>query len=202
MTVKIQKKSGYLMGVKGAILIPLNPDGSMPDTPERHPIKTTQNVGVEMEVVEGESTELRGGDVLLARVQEDDYVVAVNLTLTDARTDLVAEAIITGGQLITQDDGQGGQEVIGIAAPTIEQQRQGRPPFALEVYVANFNKSGGRDGWLKYTFPYCRGRAPNIEHQDREWGTPEFEIRAEENPATGESAYRKEFVDQLPPELQ
>lgn len=198
----IQKKSGYLRGVKGAILIPLNPDGSMPATPERHPIKTTQSVGIELEIAEGESTELRGGDTLLARVQEPDYVVAANITMTDARTDLVTEAIITGGQLITQDDGQGGQEVIGIAAPTIEQQGQGKPPFALEIYVTNHNKSGGRDGYLKYTFPFCRGNAPNIEHQDREWGTPEFEIRAEENPATGESVYRKEFVDTLPDELQ
>ncbi|HEY8355808.1 MAG TPA: hypothetical protein VIK69_12430 [Methylophilaceae bacterium] len=198
----IQKKSGYLRGIKGAILIPLSPDGSMPATPERHPIKTTQTAGIELEVIEGESSELRGGDMLLARVEEEDYVVGANITLTDARFDAKAAVIIGGGQLITQSDGQGGEEIIGYVAPTIEEQARGRTPFALEIYVANYNKSGGRDGWLKYTFPYCVGRAPNIEHQDREWGTPEFEIKARENPATGESVYSKEFVDTLPAELQ
>lgn len=197
---QIQKKSGYLRGVKGAILVPLNPDGSMPATPERHPIKTTQNVGVELEVVEGESSELRGGDQLLALVEEEDYVVGANITLTDARFDAKAAVIIGGGQLITVDDGTGNQEIVGYVAPTLEEQAQ-RTPFQLEVYVANYNKSGGVDGWLKYTFPFCKGRSPNIEHQDREWGTPEFEIKARENPATGESVYRKEFIDQLPPEL-
>ncbi len=197
---EVQKKSGYLHGCRGAVLVPLNPDGSMPASPERHPIKTTQTVGIEKEVVEGESGDLRGGDRLLARYKEDDYVVGVNITLTDARFDAKAAVIIGGGQLITEDNGTGEVEIVGYVAPTIEQQAQ-RLPFQFELYVANFNSSGGVDGYLKYTFPYCKGRSPNIEHQDREWGTPEFEIMATENPATGESVYRVDFIDELPPEL-
>lgn len=196
-----QAKTGYLKGVRGLVLTPLNPDGSMPGSPTKHAIKTAQSASVEPETVEGESGELRGGDRVLARFEEHDVVVGVNITFTDARMDAMAAQIIAGGQLITQDDGSGNQQVIGYAAPTIEEQAQ-RIPFQAELYVANFNKSGGVDGFIKYTFPYCIGYAPSIEHQDQEWGTPEFEIRCRENPATGESYCRWEFVEQLPAELQ
>jgi len=195
-----QAKTGYLKGVRGLVLTPLNPDGSMPQSPTRHGIKTAQGASVEPEIVEGESGELRGGDRVLARFEEHDVVVGVNVTFTDARMDAVAARIIAGGQLLTQDDGQGGQTVIGYVAPTIEEQAQ-RIPFQAELYVANFNKSGGVDGYVKYTFPYCIGYAPSIEHQDQEWAAPEFEIRARENPSSGESYCRWEFVDSLPPEL-
>lgn len=195
-----QVKTGYLKGVRGLVLTPLNPDGSMPSNPTRHGVKTAQQASVERVTVEGESGELRGGDRVLARYEDPDVVVGYNITFTDARMDAEAAKIIGGGQLITQTEGTD-ERVIGYAVPTIEEQAQ-RIPFQAELYVANFNASGGVDGFIKYTFPYCIGFSPNIDHQDQEWGTPEFEIRARQNPATGESCMRWEFVDQLPPELQ
>lgn len=194
-----QAKSGYLRGCRGLLLTPLNPDGSMPSNPVKYAVKTSQSVSVELETVEGESAELRGGDRTLVWYEEHDVVVGANLTFTDARFDAQVAQIIGGGQLITQNDGAG-ERVIGWAAPTIEEQAQ-RIPFQMELYVANYNSSGGIDGYLKYTFPYCIGYAPNIEHEDQDWGTPEFEIRARQNPSTGAPYVTKEFVDTLPPEL-
>ena len=194
-----QTKTGYLKGCRGLILTPLNPDGSMPTTPEKHAIKTSQSVAVELETVEGESGELRGGDRVLARFEEHDVVVGANLTFTDARFDAQAAQIIGGGTVIT--DEMDLTKIIGWKAPKIDEQGT-RIPFQCEVYVANYNSSGGLDGYLKYTFTYCIGYALGIEHQDQEWGTPEFEIRARENPATGEPYVSKVFVDQLPAELQ
>ncbi|NPV44805.1 MAG: hypothetical protein HPY70_12660 [Firmicutes bacterium] len=195
-----QVKKGYLRGVRGLILIPLNPDGSDKTPQERHPIKTPQAIELEMEVLEGESFELRGGDRPLLRGEEPDTTVGVNLTITDARFDLAAVQYIAGGTLITQTS-KTGEEIIGWEAPTIEQQSELRP-FALEVYVANYDEKGGVDGFIKYEFPYCIGRAPAISHSDREWGTPEFEIRARQNPAKGGGPWKVEFVDTLPTELQ
>ena len=265
-----QTKTGYLKGCRGLILTPLNSDGSMPATPQKHAVKTSQSVSVELETVEGESGELRGGDRVLARFEENDVVVGANLTFTDARFDAQAAQIIGGGKLVyeevqvtgdsvgtgdgtttvftlanqnvvpgsetiyqdgtpvssseyTIDDETGtitfntapavGVEITadytyedqtkinGWEAPKVTEQ-DNRIPFQCEVYVANYNASGGLDGYLKYTFPYCIGYAPGIEHQDQEWGTPEFEIRARENPSTGASYVKKVFVDQLPTELQ
>lgn len=189
-----QTKRGYLRGVRGLLITPLNPDGSMLTSPKAHWIDTAQEVSIEAEVVEGESADLRGGDRLLARIEEEDVVVGVTLGFTDARFDAEATVLLAGGTLIMEDD-----EVIGWEAPTIEEQSS-RAPFQAEVYVQNYNASGGKDGFLKYTFRYCKSRVPNISHGDQEWGTPEFTVIARENPATGESVYKKEFVDALPAE--
>jgi hypothetical protein len=195
-----QVKKGYLRGVRGLVLIPLNPDGSDKTPEERHPIRTPQAIELEMEVLEGESFELRGGDRPLLRGEEPDTTVGVNLTVTDARFDIAAVHYIAGGTLITTTT-DNGEEIVGWEAPTIEQQTELRP-FALEVYVANYDESGAVDGFIKYTFPYCIGRAPGISHSDQEWGTPEFEIKARQNPAKGGGPWKVEFVDTLPAELQ
>lgn len=196
-----QVKKGYLRGVRGLILIPLNPDGSDMTTPERHPIRTPQEIELEMEILEGESFELRGGDRPLLRGEEPDTTVGVNLTVTDARFDIAVVHYIAGGTLKTTTDATGNEVIIGWEAPTIEEQTELRP-FVLEVYVANYDEKGGIDGFIKYEFPYCIGRAPSISHSDRDWGTPEFEIRARQNPAKAGGPWKVEFVDTLPPELQ
>lgn len=193
---KKQVKRGYLKGVRGLLITPLNKDGSKPENPEEYWIDTAQSVGIEAEVIEGESSDLRGGDKVLTRVEEEDVVVGVNLSFTNARFDALATTYIAGGTLITETDGD--DEIpIGWEAPTIEEQGE-KTPFEAKVYVQSFNASGGKEGFLEYEFRYCKGSAPTVEHADQEWGTPEFEISARENPATGKSAYKKEFVDELP----
>lgn len=195
-----QVKKGYLRGVKGVLVIPLNNDGSKPSVvvPEKYWIDTSQEVSVEAEIVEGDSDELRGGDQLLVRMEGEDVVVGANLGFTDARFDAIATEIIAGGTLIISTDDP--TEIIGWESPTILEQHD-RPPFEAEVYVQSFGSAGGREAYLRYTFRYCRGSAPNVTHSDQEWGTPEFSIKARENPATGESTYKKEFVPVLPPKV-
>lgn len=197
-----QVKRGYLRGVRGLLITPLETSGAMPGTPVNFWIDTAQNVGVTAEIVTGESADLRGGDRLLVRIEEDDVTVGVNLSFTDARFDAKATEIIAGGTLITEA-GEGEDPdltPVGWEAPTVTEQGEDRTPFQAEVYVESFNANGGREGWLKYTFRYCKGNVPNITLGDQEWGTPEFTIDARENPSTGASAYRKEFVDALPAE--
>ena len=83
------------------LITPLNEDGSKPyPVPEKHWIDTAQEVSVEAEVVEGESGELRGGDRILVRIEEDDIVVGATLGFTDARFDAKATELIAGGTLI------------------------------------------------------------------------------------------------------
>lgn len=154
---------------------------------------------MDLETVDGDNGELRGGDQVLARFEDPDTVVGMNLKFTDARFDAKAAQIIAGGQLIF--DQQNPDNIIGWIAPKVYEQAN-RTPFAAELYVANYNSSGGIDGFVKISFPFCIGYVPTVDYQDGDWGTPEFEIRARENPATGESYFSWQFVDQLPAELQ
>lgn len=193
-----QVKRGYLRGVRGVLLTPLEPDGSPKDpAADAYWIDTAQTVGVDVQVVDGEVSDLRGGDKLLVRVEDEDYIVGADLSFTDARFDAKVAEIIGAGSLIAEGEGEE-EEIVGWEAPTVEDQFE-RDAFKAEVYVQSFNARGGREAYLKYTFRYCRGFAPNIDHSDQEWGTPEFTIKAREHPA-GESAYKKEFVDSLPVE--
>lgn len=202
-----QKMDGYLRGVRGILVTELNENGSYPTGDTSHWIDTAQQAELSAEVVTGETADLRGGDRLLLRLEEDDYVVGVNLTFTDARFDIEATELIAGGTVIvaTSADVVSGEievgDFIGWVSPTIEEQGT-RTPFQADVYVQSFDEYGGREAYLVYTFTYCRGRMPEASHSDRGWGTPEFEIKARANSGLEKSTYQKLFVasdTSLPP---
>ena len=202
-----QKMDGYLRGVRGILVTELEEDGSYPTTETSHWIDTAQQAELSAEVVTGETADLRGGDRLLLRLEEDDYIVGVNVTFTDARFDIEATDLIAGGTIIvaTEADVVAGKievgDLIGWVAPTVEEQGT-RTPFQADVYVQSFDEYGGREAYLVYTFTYCKGRMPEASHSDRGWGTPEFEIKARANPGLEKSTYQKLFIDwdtTLPP---
>lgn len=307
MTEPVQVKRGYLRGVRGVLLTELEQNGAPKLGADPYWVDTAQEVDVAAEVVAGESADLRGGDRLLLRIEEDDTIVGATLTFRDARFDGMASELIGGGSLIVEavgaasatanigsgahgtvvitvdaegeagndftvevviagtenaalsadlagsdltvtlgTDAQGDpdpakntaslvaaaidletgisaeatgdgdasltyaepqknftgghdafNEIIGWDAPTVEEQAV-RTPFKAEVFVQSYNEAGGREAFLKYVFRYCRGTAAEISHSNRSWGTPEFSIKARENPYTLESTHKKEFVGSLP----
>lgn len=200
MTVPTQVKRGYLRGVRGILITKLEVDGSESESESeldptilKHWVDTSQEVDVSAEIVAGETAELRGGDRLLLRLEDDDIIVGATLTFRDARFDGAAAELIGGGNVIADQN----DNIIGWNAPTVEEQAE-RSPFEAKVYVESFNAAGGREGWLEYTFRYCKGRSAEITHSNRGWGTPEFEVKAKERPHDGASVYQKVFVDSLP----
>jgi hypothetical protein len=196
-----QIKKGYLRGVVGMVITPINKDGSEMAAPTSYGIKTAQEISVENEIIEGEAGELRGGDRLLAYVRDDDTVVGVNLTLTDARFDAQALELIMGGTLIEDDTDPENPEIVGWEMPTIEEQ-QNKPVFRADVYVRSYNSHGVVEGYVKYAFKYCKGTVGDVTHSDTEWATPELNVWAQENPNVTGGVYKKEIVDELPQELQ
>lgn len=187
-----QKKKGYLRGCRGLLITELNADGSMPDDPAKLWVDTAQEASLENEVAEGETSDLRGGDRLLTRIQERDVVIGQNISFRDARFDAELLELVQGGTLVTEGD-----DVLGWEAPKVEDQADDIP-FQAELFVQSFNAEGGREGFLKYKFPYCTGIMGGIEHSDQEWGTPQFALKARENPSTAASSYRRDFVEGIP----
>lgn len=197
-----QELFGYLRGVRGILITELEDDGSYPSAPRKFWIDTAQQAELSAEVVTGETADLRGGDRLLLRLEEDDVIVGVNLTFTDARFNIEATELIAGGSVIeattteaAASDNINVDDIIGWIAPTVEEQAT-RTPFQADVYVQSFDDAGIREAYLVYSFGYCRGRMPEASHSDRGWGTPEFEIRARQNSGHGAtiSTYQKKFV--------
>lgn len=194
-----QNKRGYIRGVRGLVVTRINADGTPDATAVPYGIKTAQQVGVEVQVAGGEESILRGGDKVLARVKDPDTVVGVNLTLRDARFDAKAIQTLAGGTLIEVAEGAD-TRIVGWEAPTIEAQ-QNPPYFKAEVYAVSHGSRGQVEGYIKYTFPYCRATFGNETLQDQNWVVPEMTIECMENPALSSGVYRKEFVDSLPAEL-
>ena len=125
-----------------------------------------------------------------------DLTAGLSATATgtgaDPLTVVEAEKNFTGGAAAFT-------EIIGWEAPTVEEQAT-KIPFQADIYVQSFNDQGGREAYLRYMFRYCKGNAAEISHSGRSWGTPEFTVKAKENPSTGDSTHKKEFVSALPAE--
>lgn len=194
-----QIKKGYIRGVRGMIVTGLKPDGTEDPNAVSYAIKTAQQVSVSTVTESGESSALRGGDRLLAYVKDPDTVVMLTLTVQDARFDARAMEAIAGGTLIEETVGSEAQ-IVGWEAPNIEEQ-QNPPYFKLEVYATNYNANSAVDGYIKYTFYYCRAIFGNETLQDRSWTIPEMTIEVLHNPNADTGLYKKEFVDELPANL-
>lgn len=193
-----QIRTGYLRGVRGAVVTAINVDGSPVSPAVTYGIRTAQQVAVERVDEAGEAAVHRGGDQILSRFKEPDTIVGVNLTLQNARFDARAIQLIAGGTLITAVEGAN-TRINGWEAPTFTAQ-QNPPYFRIEVFAANHTATGAIDGFVRFTFPYCRGTFGNETLQDQNWVIPELHIECLESPQGG-GVYRKEFIAALPPEL-
>lgn len=195
-----QYRTGYTKGIKGAVIEVLDTDGSaVTPTPTRYGIRTPQEIGYEFNVVEGAEDQLRGGDIILINVKENDVIVSAKVTITNAKFDCEATYHIAGGTLVTEEidstDYNNGWEF-----PTIAEQAT-RTPFKLELYIQNFNSSGQQDSYMQVNFWFGKGYMTGVEHADQEWGTPELEIVCEENGAQTKSIMDIGWTDSLPTEL-
>jgi len=199
MTQLPQNKRGYIRGVRGLIVTRINSDGTDDAGATPYVMSTPQQIAIEAQVVSGEESILRGGDKLLARVKDPDIVVGVNLGLQDARIDAQGIETLAGGTLVEVIE-NGDTRIVGWEAPTVEAQND-PPYFKAEAYAASFKARGVVEGYIKYTFFYCRAAFGNETLQDQQWLIPELNIEVTENPALTGGVYRKEFVDSLPAEL-
>lgn len=195
-----QAKRGYIRGVRGLVVTRVNSDGTADGAAVAYGIKTAQQVGIEVQAVDGEESVLRGGDKVLARVKDPATVVGVNLTVQDARFDAKAIQTLCGGTLIEVAEGAD-TRINGWEAPSISDQ-QIPPYFKAEVYAVSHDARAGVEGYVKYTFPFCRAVGFGKETlKDKEFAVPELTLEAMENPSVTGGAYKKEFVAALPAEL-
>ena len=192
-----QVKKGYIRGVVGLVITALQSSGA-PQEPAATPygIKTSPQVGVSVVSEGGAATALRGGDKVLAYVKDPDTIVAVNLAVQNARFDAKAIQVMAGGTLKTD----AGDAITGWTHPTIEEQ-QNPPYFQADVYARAHGAHGEVEGYMKYSFPYCRATVGNETLQDKVFTVPELKVECFENPSTGASVYGKEIVAALPAEL-
>lgn len=138
--------------------------------------ETPQEATVAFNVDEGAEQELYGGDRLVAKIIEEDYLTSATITFTDADLTPDAVEIITGGGTATET---------GFTAPTLSEQESGRTAFRARLYVARYNEGvsdqGEIIGYTRFTFAYCKGTLSGVNPSHGEFVVPEFSIEATEN---------------------
>lgn len=190
---------GVLYGCKRLDITPLNPDGTVDDNAETVVIDVPQECSCEPQITEGNVAELRGGDGLIAVIEDEDILTGINFTFTNA--ELAPEevrAIAGNGQIIFDAD----SNPVGFKTPTIRQQQQDKTPFKAELYVSLYEQgsqsTSARKGFVRFTLNFCKGTIPTFTATDRDFLTPEFTVKSRENISQAKPALEWELVPNLP----
>lgn len=154
-------------------------------------VTTPQQVGFESQVIEGARQELRGGDRLVATIEEGDSFVGINSTFQDAILNLDAMRIIGGGTVVGNK----------YTPPTLEEQAR-KPAFMAEIYIPQFAE-GSQEvndvvGYAKVTLERCVGKVPSFTAQGQNFLVPSYSIKGRDNAKAGKPSFKIEFVDDLP----
>ena len=180
-----------LYGIRLVRVVALDPEtGKVPELdPGWVSITTPQQASLAYQIQAGQRVEQRGGDKLIAAVEDDDELLGVDITFTDAAMNGEAWAIIDGG---TWDDT--GSEYIPRAVGA------SHPGFACEIYQARYGKGSQHQsdeaGYVLFTFPYCKGSVTSISQQDRQFSAPQFTIKARDTKT--DRCYNWKHAEALP----
>jgi hypothetical protein len=131
-----------------------------------------QNMNITPAYIDGVESILRGGDDIVAVVKNIDKFLGVDLTVSAATFDEDFTAVVVGGTASTDK----------WEAPTSTSEEP--YPFKLEVWCKNYGESDSestQDGFIKFTFPFCKGRLGSTNPADENFAVEEFQIRARRN---------------------
>lgn len=158
--------------------------------PNKVAITTPQQFGVTPQISDGQRQEGRGGDRLLAAIEDDDELLGMDLSFTDALLSGDAMALVTGGRYKYGDT---------FIPPKIGSVK---PSFQSEVYVARYAEASQHqsdvEGYILFAFYDCKGRIPTFTAQDRNFLVPQFAIKARENKKQGLPLFNWQKIDSLP----
>ena len=178
-------------GVRKIRIKNLLPTGAADASAVEYDVDKPQRVGKASVYVDGEQAIQRGGDKHVAVINEDDKFMGVDLTLTLAALIPEVDATICGG---TATPASGKWE-------SPKSADEDAYPFSLIVWVANYTESDAnspQDGFIKHTYPMCKGKHASDENADKTFGAPSYTIEARRNDSDSEdilSAVAYEKVD-------
>ena len=121
----------------------------------------------------------------------DEKVARSDVTLVDNTFDVNAAALIEGGAIKKDSEGN----VTGYDSAMLADGATMKP-FRATIYVANY-QGDSIVNYVKMTLNKCTGTAPTIKVGD-DFFAPEFEIKAREATKAGLPVKNLEYVDALP----
>lgn len=168
-----------LYGVTQINILGLDTDGSADASATEYEIDNPQSVSIAAVFEGGERNVLRGGDDLVAVIEEDDKLIGFDINLTTAELMPEVDETICGG---TATPASSKWE-----SPTSSSDEA--YPFEMEMWVKNYDESDSnstQDGYIKFTFNFCKGRRGNQDVGDKSFSTPSYFIKARKNISSSE----------------
>lgn len=168
----------------------LDADGGIPAAPASWATTTDPQEATFTPVqVDGQRSELRGGDTLIAMIEEEDQILGFDIGFRNAKFDGTVMAKIHGGTYAG-------------SVYTPPKLGDDRPDFYTEMYIAEYAEGAqhqdNEQGYIKLTLTYCKCSMPTFTAGDRQFIVPAFTIKARENVTDGLAAWKWEKVAALP----
>lgn len=193
--------SGPLYGVRLLVLTELEKGGAEKVDGKVIRVDTPQQVGFNPQIVEGAKHEQRGGDRLIATIEELDKLTGINATFQDAILNYEAMAMIGGGTAQTTGV-EPDVEVTGYIPPTLAEQAEPRSPFKAEVFIAQYSEGSQTEGdivgYTKITLWNCLGNIPTFTAQGQNFVVPSYTIKSRDNIAQSKPSFTMDDVTELP----
>ncbi len=121
---------------------------------------------------DGETFTLRGGDSIIARIEEDDSFIGVDCVLTLAQLMPDVDEVMVGGT--NTDD----------AWDSPVDSSEDAFPFKMVIWIQNYTESESAsraDEFIKVTMTCCKGRKDTWGNEDKAFGVQTYTVRCRIN---------------------
>ena len=181
-----------IYGVKQIRVTPLLDTGAADASATAITSTKIQRINITDVYIDGNQADLRGGDTVVASIQEDDIYKGENLSMSLATAEADLKAAMVGGTA-TDDKWEAPKDATEMAYP-----------YKLEVWATNFTESDSEsitDGYIYHVFAFCkRGRLGGKDMDQQAFSIENYTCEArrnDSNPSDIKSAWEHDIVETI-----
>ena len=161
-----------LFGVRQVDLTSLLDTGCADGSAIKQVIDNPQIASFTFVYEDGETFTLRGGDGIVARIEEDDTFIGVDMVLTTAQLMPDIDEIMVGGLNVAEK----------WTSPV--DSSEDAFPFEMDIWVQQYTESESAsraDEFVKITLSFCKGRKDTWGNEDKAFGVQSYTVRCRIN---------------------
>jgi hypothetical protein len=159
-------------------------------TPQTFTWDTASECEQSPDISEGEENVLRVKNTIYATDRTEDIVYGTTLTFSDNLFHPEVIEVIDGGTLVKDVE----ENIIGYDPPIIGTPVN-RKKFTLNIYTEEKDADGEVVGYVKFSYPHCKGKPFKASVKDGEFFAPEYSCVS--RPKKGEKPYSISFLTEL-----
>lgn len=153
--------------------------------------ETVSSASPEPFISEGEESELRIRNTILAQERLEDIIKGYNITLKDCVLSRELLDLIDGGQSTA-----GASTTAGSYQSPVAGQESARTHFTLHLYAVEKDYAGDPVAYFRFSFPNCVGTPAKFSLENGSFAAPEYVIRS--RPSANKCAMAVVALDTLP----